>query len=147
MIGLARLSAVLILLFLQCSQVQLQGVPVQCSMGEAGFMDLTLNELVGYSDVVTAGRVRKTERGEFGKFNADITYFFIWKSDAFVYKRLAYHTSVVGFSKPPAMRTLNMFFLMRQPSTLKLSLLCMSNSIDLLRVETIEAIKQIGRSE
>lgn len=139
--------AVLTVLLVRGNLVQMKPPSISCSLGETGFLNSSLVELIRYSDVVLAGRVIDTERGEFGGSNAIVSYFFAYKTDGLLIRRLVWYTTVVGFSSPPPRGQLNLFFLMRQPTTMTLSLLCMSNNSAIWSENSINYIKEASRSE
>jgi len=134
------------LLFHSNLAVQMPVATISCSIGKAGFTNSSLDELIRYSDVILAGRVSRVERGEFWGYETTVSYFLALKSDVLLKKKLAWYAAVEGFNSLPRM-FLNIFFLMRHSSTLKLSLLCMSNDTFLFTQGTIDYIKAEARSK
>lgn len=139
------LSATLALLLLHGNPVYMQVANLSCFMGDANFNNSALDSMIHYSDVVMVGRASSAEEGEFGAYTVDVSYYFAYKTDGFLPKRIQGYTSIVDFISPPAVGQLGMFFLIRHQSTMQLSLLCMST--DELNKETIQYISDVGRSK
>lgn len=142
---LILLSATLALLLLQGNRVYMQAATLSCVMGEPNFTNHALDTMIHYSDVVMVGRVTSTGEGEFGAYTAVLSYYFAYKSDGFLHRRVVWYTRIVDFTSLPAVGQLGIFFLIRHPSTMQLSLLCMS--IEIIDEKTIQYIKEVGRSK
>lgn len=115
-------------------------------------VNLSLEDTIHLSDVVLLGRIVAVKEGEFGTHTAVVSYYYSYKNDGLLPKRLFWSTSVKNFSPAPKVGQLGMFFLFREPS-MQLALFCTTPIRTLLETaeggfqEIVNYINQVGSSK
>lgn len=115
-------------------------------------VNLSLDDTIHLSDVVLSGRIVAVAKGEFDTHTAVVSYYYSYKNDGLLPRRLFWSTSVTNFSPAPQLGQLGMFFLFREPN-MQLALFCTTpiemflQSTEGSYQEIVDHINEVGLSK
>ena len=114
-------------------------------------VNLPLDSIIHFSDVVLLGRIVAVEDGEFGTYTAVVSYYYSYKSDGLLPQTFFSSTSVANFILAPQRGQLGFFFTHREP-TMQLTSFCITpvgemtgNSVGYQ--EIVDHINEVGSSK